>query len=108
MTEIEPVDWRARLEAAVAETLRVRAARAAVRRELDARRQVGLARRQAEKLGLASPECCAGLEEPCPQHVQAARVVRHQGPRSRSGGATAVIGESGRAKPVRNLPEENR
>jgi hypothetical protein len=52
------------------------------------------------------PPCCEGLEEPCPQHVQAARVVGRQGPRNRSGGGQRVIGESGKARPVRDTQED--
>jgi hypothetical protein len=46
----EPIDWDARIRAAVAETLRKRARRRAERQELDTRRQAGLIRRHAAKL----------------------------------------------------------
>lgn len=45
-----PIDWEVRLQAALTETMRKRAARAAAKRELDARRQVGLQARHAAKL----------------------------------------------------------
>lgn len=50
MTEEEAQGWRERLEAAVAETVRRRAARASLRRDLDARRQAGLVARHQTKL----------------------------------------------------------
>ena len=43
-------EWQERLRSAVAETLRRRAARAAVRSDLDAARQAGLAARHRQKL----------------------------------------------------------
>lgn len=53
----------------------------------------------------AVPPCCEGLDEPCLQHQQAARVVRHQGPRNRHGSGQRVIGQAGRAKPVQDTEE---
>jgi hypothetical protein len=53
------------------------------------------------------PPCCAEVDEPpCAQHQQAQRVMRFEGPRSRSGSASRVVGESGKAKPARE--EEQR
>jgi hypothetical protein len=54
------------------------------------------------------PPCCEGLDEPCQQHQQAARVMRHQGPRNRSAGGHHVIGESGKARPVPDEREDPR
>lgn len=156
MIEIQPTDWQQRLRAAVAATLRQRAACAAERRELAARRRAGLDRRHATKLArlesvvsigqstdrrcrylvqevpstrcpnesapgfplcrphltavaalakriglLDDPECCsADPTGECPQHRQAARVLRHQGPRPHVGRGQAVVGPSGKAKPA--------
>jgi hypothetical protein len=50
MTETELAEWQQRLRAAVEQTLRRRAAKAAIRRELDERRQAGLRERHAHKL----------------------------------------------------------
>jgi hypothetical protein len=50
LSTAEPIDWDARLRAAVAETVAKRQARQAERRKLDARRQVGLQQRHAAKL----------------------------------------------------------
>jgi hypothetical protein len=50
----------------------------------------------------AVPGCCAEAGERCPQHRQAAAVVRHQGLRPRGEGRGGrVVGESGKAKPDR-------
>lgn len=46
------------------------------------------------------PPCCAGQDEPCPQHLQLAREGWNRGPRSRSGGGQRVVGESGKARPA--------
>jgi hypothetical protein len=52
-----------------------------------------------------TPPCCAEVEEPpCPQHAQAAKVLRHNGIRLHAGRAATAIGESGKAKPAK--PEE--
>lgn len=50
MTPEEEQEWQERLTAAVKETLRKRAERAELRRQLTRRRAYGLAQRQAEKL----------------------------------------------------------
>lgn len=50
MTEFEPIDWEARLRAAVEETLRKRAQRRAERLEFQTRRAYGLQQRHAAKL----------------------------------------------------------
>lgn len=50
MTEFEPIDWEARLRAAVEETLRKRAKRRAERLEFQTRRNYGLQARHAAKL----------------------------------------------------------
>ncbi|MEV6306470.1 hypothetical protein AB0M02_44175 [Actinoplanes sp. NPDC051861] len=47
---IEPIDWRARLEAAVEKTIRDRANRKAERAQLKARRDYGLKARHRNKL----------------------------------------------------------
>jgi hypothetical protein len=122
MSELPEIDWEARLRAAVEETLRRAAARRVERAELKARRNVGLQRRHAQKLAAADalvpqanpggqmpdqPPCCAGQDERCPQHQQHARESWNKGPRSRSGAAQRVIGESGRARPA-PAPEEER
>jgi hypothetical protein len=54
VTETEEQEWRERLRAAVAEVLARRATRAAIRRQLDERRQAGLAVRHREKLKRAT------------------------------------------------------
>lgn len=106
------IDWDARLRAAVAETLRKREAKAAERREFKARRDAGLVQRYALKAARIRhkeaavpdpPPCCA--EGLCPQHRQSQRVLRSQGPRSRSASASRVIGDSGKARPVRETEE---
>lgn len=51
MTETEERDWQERLRAAVAETLRVRAAKAALRRHHAQARAYGLQQRHTRKLG---------------------------------------------------------
>jgi hypothetical protein len=56
MKALSNQEWRERLERAVAETLRRRADRAAIRRELDDARQAGLRERHATKLR----RTCAG------------------------------------------------
>lgn len=50
MTDTETQAWRQRLEAAVEQTLRRRAARRDLRQQLDVRRQAGLAARHHQKL----------------------------------------------------------
>lgn len=50
MTDIPPIDWQQRLADAETEWLRRRAARSAVRRELDVARQAGLRARHQRKL----------------------------------------------------------
>jgi hypothetical protein len=50
MTETERAEWQQRLRAAVEQTLRRRADRAAIRRELNHLRQHGLPARHAQKL----------------------------------------------------------
>jgi hypothetical protein len=50
MTQIEPIDWEARLRAAVAETLCKRAAQRDEREQKTRRRDAGLTQRQAAKL----------------------------------------------------------
>jgi hypothetical protein len=50
VTVIEPTDWEARLQAAVAETLRKRARRREERRQFGARRRAGLVARHRDKL----------------------------------------------------------
>lgn len=104
------IDWEERLRIAVEETLRKRELRRQERQEFKARRDAGLeirhrtklARNRQENAMTSTPPCCAGLSEPCPQHVQAARVQGHAGPRSRGGAAQRVVGESGRIKPARD------
>jgi hypothetical protein len=49
MSDIEPIDWDARLQAAVEETLRKRAQRKAERLEFKRRRDYGLKARYAAK-----------------------------------------------------------
>lgn len=51
-----------------------------------------------------TPPCCAEAGETCDQHRQAASLERHRGLRRRHRSASAVLGESGRARPAR--PEE--
>jgi hypothetical protein len=137
MTESEEQEWQERLQAAVGETLRKRAAKRAERQQFAADRDAGLVQRHAQKLARGSrghqrgrgpgeteapkpltpqsdpgepmpelPPCCAGLDEPCAQHRQAAREIPHQGPRSRSGRPRPVMGESGKARPKRNMKEQ--
>jgi hypothetical protein len=56
---------------------------------------------------LSPPPCCADLEDPpCAQHRQHARVVGRQGIKLRQGRGHAVVGESGRAKPVQGSEEQ--
>lgn len=114
----EPDDWPSRLQAAVAETLRKRAERRDLRRQLDERRAYGLAQRQRQKLALNRqgetvpdvPPCCAeAAEPPCDQHRQAARVARHQGPRNRHAGASVYAGPpEGDARGTRVTPRGSR
>lgn len=60
-----------------------------------------------ERPSVNLPLCCIEAEDPpCDQHRQQARVVRHQGPRNRSAGGSRVIGESGKARPVRDTEEQ--
>ncbi|WP_157437805.1 hypothetical protein [Actinoplanes subtropicus] len=47
-----------------------------------------------------TPPCCASADEPCPQHRQAQRATRFEGPSKRGGRGTRVVGESGKAKPA--------
>jgi hypothetical protein len=122
-------DWRGRLERAIAETLRRRAARVEERRQLAEARDAGLAERHRQKLARAEPRggrgrsrgrgatveeesmpevppCCRDAEDQrCPQHEQAAGVVRHQGPRSRHLGGRSFVGEPGRAVPAPEAEE---
>lgn len=96
-TVIEPIDWDARLRAAVDASTAKRQAREQERAEFKARRDAGLRERHAEKLarGGALPPCCAEAPyPPCPQHTQARRVTGSQGPRAKLP-PSAVIGESG-------------
>jgi hypothetical protein len=108
------MDWQERLRAAVAETLRYRAARRDLRRELDARRRAGLTARHREKLARNRqedtmpnvPPCCR--ESPdrlCPQHEQQSRVTRHVAIKPRGGRGHRVIGEEGKARPLRDTEE---
>jgi hypothetical protein len=55
MIEIELPEWRHRVEVAVSESSRRRAARAALRRDMDKRRRYGVGYRQAMKLNRRSP-----------------------------------------------------
>lgn len=104
------IDWDARLRAAVEKTLADRAARKAERQEFQRRRDFGLEARYRNKTARNQeaampypPPCCAEVEEPpCAQHRQAQREVRFQGPKLRSGGGHLVVGESGKARPVRD------
>lgn len=114
MTDAEAEEWQRHLAAAVEKTLAARAARKAEREEFKTRRDFGKARYHREKLArnrqedaVPEPPCCSALGEVCPQHQQAAREIRHQGPRNRSGRPQVVVGESGKARPVRDT-EENR
>ena len=117
------IDWEARLKTAVEKTLAARAARKAEREEFKRRRDYGLQQRHGRKTARLRresltppqdpgetmpdvPPCCAGLDEPCPQHRQAASGVRHEGPRNRHAAGHRVVGESGKAKPVRDTEEQ--
>jgi hypothetical protein len=62
-TDIKPIDWEARIQAAVAETLQKRQARRAERQELDVRRQAGLTARHARKLA-RNRRASKGEEQP--------------------------------------------
>lgn len=105
------IDWDARLRDAVAATLAARAARKAERQEFKRRRNFGLVQRYAAKTARLEatmpdvPPCCEGLDEPCPQHRQAQRELRFQGPKRAPRGPSAVVGQSGRARPAD--PEES-
>lgn len=51
------------------------------------------------------PCCAESPDEVCAQHAQAARVIRYEGMRNRSYRGGAVVGEPGKAKPVRDTEE---
>lgn len=90
MTEQERTDWHARLEAAVADTIRRRQARRQMRDDHAAARAAGLVHRNRARLARArgetmpnaddhaeQPPCCrdSGHPDGCPQHVQALAVL---------------------------------
>lgn len=103
MTEQEAAEWQARLNTAVAETVRRRAERRLLREEHQAARNVGLRHRHATRLARARttpgdtmpttddqpdkpmPPCCrdSGHPDGCPQHVQAVYVLEHRRVRRR-------------------------
>lgn len=121
-----PEESERRIAERVAETKRRKAAEHAERQRKKTARDAGLVRRHATKLATDDrgqprrngiepitpqptrgdlmadvPPCCAEAGEICAQHQQAARVMRGTGPRNRNARSQRVIGESGRAKPVR-------
>lgn len=101
-TGFEPIDWDARLRAAVEQTLEKQEARRITRAEFRARRDAGLQARHAEKLARNGvlPLCCREADTPpCPQHRQTRKATEQQGPRARQA-PTRVVGESGKTRPA--------
>lgn len=78
MTDMDPIDWAARRRAAAEETLRKRAGKAQLRRDLDGRRQAGLDARHATKLNLADR---AATADPDPGEHGCRYLVEEQPPR---------------------------
>lgn len=84
-TVIEPIDWEARLRAAVDASTAKRQARERQRAEFKARRDAGLKARHLAKLTRNGtlPLCCRETDDPpCLQHRQARAVLGDQGPRA--------------------------
>jgi hypothetical protein len=96
----EPIDWDARLRAAVAETVAKRQGRRDERSAMAERRDHGLAQRHAAKLARKPPCCAETASGTCEQHAQQQRTGREM-LRLRRGGAIRLGGDVVPTRPTR-------